>query len=130
MSKKVGLWIDHHKAVIVSVAGEDKETKIIHSDIEKHGQSTNQADDIKLRVLTEHLNIYYGQVILHLHDAESVFLFGPGEAKGELEKRLAKDHPGDRAVTVETADKMTDPQIVEKVKKHFLHHGAMRIMPR
>ena len=128
MSKKVGLWIDHHQAVIVSVTGEDEETKIIHSDIEKQGQSGNQADDIKLRVLTEHLNTYYGQVITCLHSAESVFLFGPGEAKGELEKRLAKDHPGSRVVTVETADKMTDSQIVEKVKKHFLHHGAMRIM--
>ncbi len=129
MSKKIGLWIDHHKAVIVSVVGEDQETKIIHSDIEKHGQSGNQADDIKLQVLTQHLNIYYGQVISFLHNAESVFLFGPGEAKGELEKRLAKDHPGNLVVTVETADKMTDPQIVEKIKKHFLHHGVIRIMP-
>lgn len=127
MSKKIGLWIDHQKAVIVSVAGE--ETKVIHSDVEKHSQSGNQADDIKLRVLTEHLKIYYGQVISYLHDAEVVFLFGPGEAKGELEKRLAKDHPDSRVVTVETIDKMTDSQIVEKVKKHFLHHGAMRIMP-
>lgn len=80
-------------------------------------------------MLTEHLNTYYGQVISHLRDAEAVFLFGPGEAKGEFEKRLAKDRPGNRVVTVETADKMTNPQIVEKVKKHFLHHGAMRIMP-
>ncbi len=129
MSKNVGLWIDHDKAVIVSVEGEDDETKIIHSDIENHGQSGNQADDSKLRVLTQHLNIYYGQVIDYIHDAESVFIFGPGEAKGELEKHLAKDHPSSRVVTVEIADKMTDPQIVEKIKKHFLHHGAMRIMP-
>ncbi len=129
MSKNVGLWIDHHKAVIVSVTGEDQETKIIHSDIEKHGQGGNQADDTKLQVLTHHLNSFYEQVIVHLHEAESVFIFGPGEAKGELEKSLAKNQRDSRVVTVETADKMTDPQIVEKIKKHFLHHGAMRIMP-
>ncbi len=128
--RNAGIWIDHSKAVIVSVAGETDETKVIHSDAEKYGQNGNQADDINLRVATEHRNKYYDQVISHLRDAESVFLFGPGEAKGELEKRLAKDHPGDRVVTVETTDKMTEPQIVEKVKKHFLHHGAMRIMPR
>ena len=127
--KNAGIWIDHNKAVIVSVAGEDDETKVIHSDAENHGQNRSQADDINLRVATEHRNIYYGQVISYIQKAESVFLFGPGEAKGELEKRLAKDNPGDRVVTVETTDKMTDPQIVEKVKKHFLHHGAMRIMP-
>ncbi len=127
--KNAGIWIDYNKAVIVSVAGEDHETKVIHSDALNHGQNASQADDINLRVATEHRNIYYGQVISHLRGAESVFLFGPGEAKGELEKLLAKDHPGDCALTVETTDKMTDPQIVEKVKKHFLHHGAMRIMP-
>ena len=129
MSKNVGLWIDHHKAVIVSVAGEDEQTKIIHSDIESRGQSGNRADDSKLNALTHDLNIYYGQVIDYLDDAESVFIFGPGEAKGELEKSMAKDYHGDRVVTIETTDRMTDPQIVEKVKKHFLHHGATRIMP-
>lgn len=108
--------------------GEDEETKVIHSDVKKHGKSGNDADDTSLSVLTEHLNIYYEQVISQLRGAESIFLFGPGEAKGELEKRLAKENSGERIAAVETADKMTDPQIAAKVKEHF-HHGAMRIMP-
>ena len=71
-----------------------------------------------------HLNTYYEKVISCLRDAESIFLFGPGEAKGELEKRIEKDNLGDHIVGVETADKMTDPQIVAKVKEHFLHRRA------
>jgi len=80
-------------------------------------------------VFTEHLNKYYEKVISQLRGAESIFLFGPGEAKGELEKRLAKDNLGELVKAVETVDKMTDPQIAAKVKEHFFHHGAMRIMP-
>ena len=41
------------------------------------------------RQATAHLNTYYDKVIAYIRDAESILLFGPGEAKGELEKRLA-----------------------------------------
>jgi hypothetical protein len=35
MKRKVGLWIDHRKAVIVFVAGQEEEIKVIKSDVEK-----------------------------------------------------------------------------------------------
>ncbi len=66
-----------------------------------------------------HLNRYYDEVISHLRDAASILLLGPGEAKGELEKRLASKGLGGRIVGVETADKMTAPQIVARVREHF-----------
>jgi hypothetical protein len=46
-------------------------------------------------------------------------IFGPGEAKGELKRRLASMKLADRVTAVETADKMTDPQIVAKVRTYF-----------
>jgi hypothetical protein len=46
-------------------------------------------------------------------------LFGPGEAKGELKKRLERKKMGGRIAAVETVDKMTDGQIAAKVRKHF-----------
>jgi hypothetical protein len=53
------------------------------------------------------------------HHAESILLFGPGEAKGELRKRLERDKLGGRIVAVETVDKMTDRQIAAKVRGYF-----------
>ena len=54
-----------------------------------------------------------------IRDAESIQIFGPGEAKGELEKRL--EHEGLKAhiLAVEAADKMTDRQIAAKVRERF-----------
>ena len=46
-------------------------------------------------------------------------LFDPGEAKGELEKRLASKGLAARSVGVETVDKMTAPQIAAKVRQRF-----------
>jgi hypothetical protein len=46
-------------------------------------------------------------------------LLGPGEAKGELTKRLERHHFSGRIVGSETADKMTHRQIVAKVRQYF-----------
>jgi hypothetical protein len=45
---------------------------------------------------------------------------GPGEAKGELKKRIEINNLNGRIVDVETVDKMTDPQIVAKAREHSL----------
>jgi hypothetical protein len=126
VKKVAGLWIDHRKAVIVNVSDEGEETKEIESGIEKHvrfsGGSRSEegkADDQRDRQFTGHLNTYYDEVISYIRDAESILLFGPGEAKGEIEKRLANKGLGGRIVGVETVDKMTDRQIAAKVRQHF-----------
>ena len=126
MQTTAGLWIDHKKAVIVFVKGKEEEKKLISSNIEKeHRQSgVSTPDDIRHRELTEHLNIYYDEVVSCIREAESILIFGPGEAKGELKKRLEKDNLGGHIVGIEPADQMTDPQIVAKVKQHFLHPRA------
>ena len=126
MKKVVGLWIDHRKAVIVMVSDEGEETKQLESGMEKHvrfsGGSRSEegkAEDQRDRQFTGHLNTYYDEVIAHIRDAESILLFGPGEAKGELEKRLANKGLNGRIVGIESVDKMTDRQIAAKVRQHF-----------
>lgn len=132
MKTKVGLWIDHRKAVVVALAEQGEESKTIESNVEKQPGRTNGqrsthsfeaqkmlADDSHQRKYTGQLNIYYDEVIAAIRDAEAILLLGPGEAKGELKKRLEKDHLGDRIVAVETADEMTDRQVAAKVREYF-----------
>ena len=126
MKNAAGLWIDHSKAVIVIVSDKGEETEQIESGMEKHvrfsgGSRSEQGggEDQQDRQFTGHLNTYYDAVIAQLRDSESILLFGPGEAKGELEKRLANKGLGGRIVGIETVDKMTDRQIAAKVRQHF-----------
>ena len=76
-------------------------------------------EDSRQKQHTAHLNIYYDAVIACIRDAEAILVFGPGEAKGELKKRLVRNKLGGRIVGVETIDKMTDRQIAAKVRKRF-----------
>jgi len=127
MKKTVGLWIDHRKAVIVFLAGNDAEIKLVTSNTEgQHRQAGvgTSADDIRQRDLTGRLDGFYDDVISCARGAEEILIIGPGEAKGELRKRLEKNYLGRRIVGVEASDKMTDPQIVAKVREHFLSRAA------
>ncbi len=125
MKRQVGLWIDHRETVVVVIGDKGEETRRIESGMEKHvrggsGSEDGSAEDQRDRQFTGHLNRYYDEVISHLRDAESILIFGPGEAKGELEKRLASKGLSGRIVGVETVDKMTDRQIAAKVRQRFL----------
>jgi hypothetical protein len=126
MKKQIGLWIDHRETIIVAIGDQGEETRRIESGMEKHvrfsggsGSEDGSAEDQRDRQFTGHLNNYYDEVISHLRDAESILIFGPGEAKGELEKRLAHKGLGSRIVGIETDDKMTERQIAAKVRQHF-----------
>jgi len=127
MKKIAGLWIDHRKAVIAVVSDEGEEIKTIESIVEKHPgvHSTTpyesqkvQADDSREREFTGHLRGYYDETIAAVRGADLILIFGPGEAKGELKKRLEKDKVDARVVSVEAADKMSDRQIVSKVREY------------
>ncbi|HEX3143036.1 MAG TPA: hypothetical protein VHQ64_03640 [Pyrinomonadaceae bacterium] len=127
MKNTVGLWIDHSKAVIVSLAGNDANIELITSDIEsQHRQSgvATPADDMLQTDMTGRLNRFYDDVISCVRGADEIFILGPGEAKGELRTRLEKSYLGRRIVGVEACDKMTDPQIVAKVREHLLDRLA------
>ena len=132
MSIKVGLWIDHKKAIIVAITDEGEEIKLIISKVEKQlrrsgdsplkGPYKSQqvpADSSRQRTFTGLLNIYYDAVIASIRDAESIMIFGPGDAKGELKTRLERNNIGGRIEDIETVDKMTDRQIAAKVREHF-----------
>ena len=121
MKKELGLWIDHREAVIVTIAHEGEEIKRINSDAEKQGGSPEgKPEDQRDRRFANHLNQYYDEVIAAIRNADSILIMGPGEAKGELEKQLEQERLSERIVGVETTDRLTEPQIVAKVRQHFL----------
>ena len=122
MKKEIGLWIDHRKAIIVTITDEGEEVKKITSNMEKHVRFTNgngsedgSSEDVRDRQFGNHLNNYYDEVIAVVRDANSIQIFGPGEAKGELEKRLQHAGLKTHILAIETVDKMTDHQIAAKV---------------
>jgi len=133
MNKQVGLWIGRNKAVIVSIANNVEGRRIITSDMEHYvlystvvpgdGSPENPRD----RRFWNHLGEYYDKIIAHIRDATEIQIFGPGEAKYELEKRLESEGLAQYIVSMEDAEKMSDLQIGIKVQKRFPLHSRFKL---
>jgi stalled ribosome rescue protein Dom34 len=132
MTMRAGIWVDHRKAVIVMVSADVEETMEIRSNVERQPgridgiRSTTpyetqlvNADDSQERKFTAQLDQYYEEVTAAIRAAESILIFGPGEAKGELENHLEKIGLGGNIIALETADSMTNRQIAAKVRDYF-----------
>ena len=79
MKTRVGLWIDHRKAVVVALTEKGGEMGLILSRVERQLRRTGDsplrgrcepesvpAEDVRQRVFTGHLNMYYGAVAASL----------------------------------------------------------------
>jgi len=143
MKTLAGLWIDHREAIIVLVSGKRQETRRIKSFVEsqlrRSGRPPSQgpfeaqmvpADDSREREYTGHLANYCDEVISCIRPAEAILIFGPGEAKGELRKRIERDKLDLRITCFETTDKMTERQVSQKVRRHYSPVDAARPVSR
>jgi hypothetical protein len=131
MKSNAGLWVDHREAIIVVLTETGDVTRRIQSRVEKQLRRSDEssagsfeahvvpADDSRERKFTGHLARYYDEIISYLRDVGSILICGPGEAKGELKKRFEKHKGETRVIALETADKMTVPQVAAQVRQHF-----------
>jgi hypothetical protein len=133
MKHKVGIWIDHKKAVIVFASGDRVTTKTLESEVGPHARYSDHSgyptpdgprDGGGEKTYEERhdqlLDRYYDEVVRLLARPEALLIFGPGEAKLQLKDRIGRSRGlCERIVGIETTDTLTNPQIVAKVKEHF-----------
>jgi len=132
MKNKAGVWIDHRKAVVVVITDDGEETRQVDSGADRPfasagGPGSKQpdrregfvAESTQEHKFMNELNMFYDSVLTSLNGADSVLIIGPGEAKGEFQKRLKSKKFPAHIVELETADKMTDPQIASLVREHY-----------
>jgi hypothetical protein len=132
MKKQIGLWIDHQKAIVVTLENNRQEVQRFESNLARHARFQQEADEKAAdgpqfytretrmdRRFQDHIQKYYQQVISAVNGAERLLVFGSGEAKYEFEKELKRSRRRAPRTHVETAGRMTERQIAAKVRKYF-----------
>ncbi|MEN9555924.1 MAG: hypothetical protein RLZZ232_2210 [Planctomycetota bacterium] len=129
MQGRVGIWVDHRDAFVLRPFADEQRVTVVHSNAETQSRRANdvesgpfeplhqQSDDVRQRKYTSELNQYYDRVIEQIGDPDSLLIFGPGEAKLELQGRLDKHRFSRVDVRVETADRMTEAQMLAYVRR-------------
>ena len=136
MKQSVGLWIDHRKAIVVTIKNDKEVMRVIESNVEPRVRLRTASHYGPQEVVSEskrderyghHLDAYYSEVIQAIRDTDSILIFGPGEAKGELKKAIEESKDmGRHIVGVESADKMTQRQIAARVRDYFVKERTSR----
>jgi hypothetical protein len=133
LKQEIGLWIDRREAILVILTEGEEEIRHITSSNEKYAREPGRShaanpggligftvEDQRDRKYANQLNNYYDEVIAVIRGADAIQIFGPGEAKGELIKRIGRNGLKARMPATEATDRMTDRQISAKVREHFL----------
>lgn len=130
MKHNVGIWLDHSKTVIVGLYNDKVSTEVINSHVEGHFSliggtgaavpysTQSVSPELKLyHKHQQHLSGYYDKVINCIQTADKIYIIGPGQAKNELKHEIcSRKDMKDKVVKVEAAGKMSDNQLVAKVK--------------
>lgn len=133
MLKKIGIWIDHKEAILVSIKGDETTIERIVSSAESHfhpsggwkaggtSVAVSVSKEQKADERRKHqFHNFYQEVIEKVGKADNIYIIGPGEAKLELAKEIEKiNGQHNRIAAVETSDKLSENQIVAKVKAFF-----------
>ncbi len=132
MEHYVGLWVDSFKAVIVFPGEQSDLTREVRSNIEtqirfspdSYSMSPEQALEFSLEGMhndqcEKFMNRYFDGIIAYIRCSDSIWIFGPDEAKYELQKRLEGEGLAGRIISIDPADKMNDRQVTVRVHEMF-----------
>ena len=130
--KKVGIWIDHRRAVVVEIVDGVESRRIIESDVEplpptSGGKRTGTpwaprtgTKEFGREEAHQHkMTNFYRNVASQIGRPDHLLVMGPATAKQEFVdtvQTLSSLHGV--PIKIEPADKMTDPQIAAKVRDY------------
>jgi len=131
MTKQIGIWIDHKRAVILTVSEDGETMQKIESGLEHlhfrgmtrprtpYSAQYQKGDDQLDKQFQGHLSKYYENVLAVVRGVQAVMIMGPGEAKTELKKRLEREKTCPPITGILPENKLTDRQFAAKVREHF-----------
>lgn len=130
--KRVGIWIDHRRAVVVEIVDGVENRRTIESEVEpvappSGGKRTGTpwaprtgVKEFGREEAHQHkLANFYKNVAAQIGRPDHLLVMGPATAKNEFAEVAGSTHELNGVpIRVEPADRMTDPQIAAKVREY------------
>jgi len=131
MKKQTGIWIDGKEAIIVQLNKEPivsvVESNIHHRKVGGGYGGANKSlpedahpDNRLLRRKKHQMARFFEELVDRVKQTDQLLILGPGEMKTALTTRFRQmKSPGFEIVAVLPTDRMTEGQLVAKVKEYF-----------
>lgn len=136
--KKVGIWIDHRKAVVIQIIDGVESRGIIKAAVERRiGPSGGwrmktpwgpqaTVDERRREGRYQHqLARFYKDVITRIGHPDQLLVMGPAAAKNEFADLVARSPElRDIPFAIEAADKMSERKIAARVREYEFEQSA------
>jgi hypothetical protein len=135
--RKVGVWIDHSKAVVAVIDDGTETLETVESNVGRHagpsggsgnptpwGPKAPNREHARERRYEQHLVKFYKDVIKHLGQPGQLMLIGPARAKHDFKAELDKSALRTVPTIVETTDEMTDAQVMARLRAFEVKEGS------
>ncbi|MDA3952953.1 MAG: hypothetical protein PF485_04860 [Bacteroidales bacterium] len=123
--KKLGVWMDHTIAHIIELNNNAITLNTIESlFLQDEKQNFGKDESLKHNIEQDQHSEFYKRLSTVIMDYSEVILFGPTNAKTELNNLLKKNsHFNNIKIDIETTDNLTENQMHAFVKEHFEKNG-------
>lgn len=131
MATCIGVWIDRRQAIVVKISGSEESCVHVESHVESQERRAADrtdgpyepllvpSDSSRDRKESGELSKFYEEVISHFAHADAIYICGPGETRTQLKHHMEEQKGLTSHVQVEPADRMTEPQLIAKIREHF-----------
>jgi hypothetical protein len=121
MERRIGLWIDRREALVVSLLPGGESIEQIESGIfgTMESQRGVPGDESHQRGLELQLSHFYDRVVDQVRRADLLVVLGPGAARNQFAARFRERYPSFAALSVEAAPRMTEPQLIGRVRRRI-----------
>ena len=119
--KLSGLWLDHHKAIVVKNHDAQNAFKFfLCSPVKAEVQHGNSSENAANNAEQTNKAKYFKEIAHLLTNSEEVFITGPGTIQEELKNFLHDTAQfKNLKITLGTAQQMNDEEVLDAVKGHF-----------
>lgn len=120
-TKNLGIWMDHSEANLIDIEAIDNNHTINSKFTFDNKEEALQRSESLMHNKEQQMHkAFYNKIADAILKYDHVLLFGPTNAKTELDNYLSKDqHFKLKRIDVKTADNMTDNEQLAFVKSHF-----------
>jgi stalled ribosome rescue protein Dom34 len=122
----VGVWLDNAKAIIIANDIEnEQEDYAVAEQVKAKGSFGGGSEHSMNNAKQSDLLKYFKSVSGLLTGYDEILIFGPGKSQEQFQHHLQQDAQfNNKQITIESADQLTDPQMIAMVRDFFKSHQS------
>ena len=119
--QQAGVWLDSHTAFIIDNSSDHTRNDYTIQHKVKGNASHSGGSEHSMNNAKQSENLkYFKSLSGFLLNYDEILVFGPGKSQEQFQNFLLEDAQfKNKQITIETADQLTDPQMIARVRDFF-----------